>query len=94
VGDEDYDSDEATQIRHFNSQATSILLSSLCQEEYNKVQGLKNAKEIWDVLKTAQDDRGRTRLIRPQQRRGATSNVQPAQNNGQPSAQPQEHQVG
>jgi hypothetical protein len=51
VGDEDYDSDEATQIRHFNSQATSILLVSLCREEYNKVQGLKNAKEIWDVLK-------------------------------------------
>jgi hypothetical protein len=53
VGDEDYDSDEATQIRNFNSQATSILLASLCREEYNKVQGLKNAKEIWDVLKTA-----------------------------------------
>jgi hypothetical protein len=51
VGNKDYDSDEATQIRHFNSQATSILLASLCQEEYNKVQGLKNAKEIWDVLK-------------------------------------------
>jgi hypothetical protein len=46
VGDEDYDSDEAAQIRHFNSQATSILLASLCREEYNKVQGLKNAKEI------------------------------------------------
>jgi hypothetical protein len=53
VGDEDYDSDEAAQIRHFNSQATSILLASLCREEYNKVQGLKNAKEIWDILKTA-----------------------------------------
>jgi hypothetical protein len=53
VGDEDYDSDEAAQIRHFNSEATSILLASLCREEYNKVQGLKNAKEIWDVLKTA-----------------------------------------
>jgi hypothetical protein len=55
VGDEDYDSDEANQIRHFNSQATSILLGSLCQEEYNKVQGLKNTKEIWDVLKTAHE---------------------------------------
>jgi hypothetical protein len=52
VGDEDYNSDEAAQIRHFNSQATSILLTSLCREEYNKVQGLKNAKEIWDALKT------------------------------------------
>jgi hypothetical protein len=55
VGDEDYDSGEAAQIRHFNSQATSILLASLCREEYNKVQGLKNAKEIWDVLKTAHE---------------------------------------
>jgi hypothetical protein len=55
VGDKDYDSDEAAQIRHFNSQATSILLASLCQKEYNKVQGLKSAKEIWDVLKTAHE---------------------------------------
>jgi hypothetical protein len=55
VGDKDYDSDEAAQIRHFNSQATSILLTSLCQEEYNKVQGLKSAKEIWDVLETAHE---------------------------------------
>jgi hypothetical protein len=52
VGDEGYDSDEVAQIRHFNSQATTILLASLCREEYNKVQGLKHAKEIWDILKT------------------------------------------
>jgi hypothetical protein len=103
IGDEDYDSDEATQIRHFNSQATSILLASLCREEYNKVQGLKNTKKNWDILKTVHEgdevtkitiDRGRAQSIRPQKRRGATSNVQPAQNNGQPSAQPREHQVG
>jgi hypothetical protein len=50
-GDEDYDSDEVAQIRHFNSQATTILLASLSREEYNKVQGLKSAKEISDVLK-------------------------------------------
>jgi hypothetical protein len=55
VGDKDYDSDEAAQIRHFNSQATSILLASLCREEYNKVQGLKIAKEIWDILKTVHE---------------------------------------
>jgi hypothetical protein len=55
VRDKYYDSDEATQIRHFNSQATSILLVSLCKEEYNKVQGLKSAKEIWDVLKTVHE---------------------------------------
>jgi hypothetical protein len=51
-GDKDYDSEEVDQIRHFNSQATTILLASLSREEYNKVQGLKSAKEIWNVLKT------------------------------------------
>jgi hypothetical protein len=55
VGDEDYDSDEVAQIRHFNSQATTILLASLSREEYNKVQGLKSAKEIWDILKMAHE---------------------------------------
>jgi hypothetical protein len=55
VGDKDYDLDEAAQIQHFNSQATSILLASLCWEEYNKVQGLNSAKEIWDVLKTVHE---------------------------------------
>jgi hypothetical protein len=55
VGDEGYDFDEVAQIRHFNSQATTILLASLCREEYNKVQGLKSAKEIWDVLKTTHE---------------------------------------
>jgi hypothetical protein len=55
VGDKNYNSDEADQIRHFNSQATTILLASLCREEYKKVQGLKTAKEIWDVLKTTHE---------------------------------------
>jgi hypothetical protein len=55
VGDKNYDSDESDQIRHFNSQATTILLASLCREEYNNVQGLKTAKEIWDILKTAHE---------------------------------------
>jgi hypothetical protein len=55
IGDEGYDSDEVAQIRHFDTQATTILLASLCREEYNKVQGLKSAKEIWDVLKTAHE---------------------------------------
>jgi hypothetical protein len=55
VGDKDYDSKEVDQIRHLNSHATTILLASLSREEYNKVQGLKSAKEIWDVLKTAHE---------------------------------------
>jgi hypothetical protein len=54
-GDKDYDSEEVEQIQHLNSQATTILLASLSREEYNKVQGLKNAKEIWDVLKTVHE---------------------------------------
>jgi hypothetical protein len=106
VGDEDYDSDEATQIRHFNSQATSTLVASLCREEYNKVQGLKNAKEIWDVLKTAHEGDEVTKITKREtiegelnrfvlnKRRGATSNVQPAQDDGEPSAQHREHQMG
>jgi hypothetical protein len=55
MGDEGYDSDEVAQIRHFNSQATTILLASLSREGYNKVQGLKSAKEIWNILKTAHE---------------------------------------
>jgi hypothetical protein len=95
VGDEGYDSDEVAQIRHFNSQATTILLASLCREEYNKVQGLKSAKEIWDVQdQQAGYDQGGAQSIRPQPRRGATSNVQPAQNLGESSAQPREHKMG
>jgi hypothetical protein len=39
VGDKDYDSDEAAQIRHFNSQPTAILLASLCREEYTRCKG-------------------------------------------------------
>jgi hypothetical protein len=64
VGDEEYDSDEATQIRHFNSQTTSILLVSLCREEYNKVQGLKNAKKIWDVLMMAHEGNEMTKITK------------------------------
>jgi hypothetical protein len=104
-GDKDYDLEEVEQIQHFNSQATTILLASLSREEYNKVQGLKSAKEIWDVLKTAhegdevtkitkRDDRGAARSVHASPRGGATSDVQPAQDLGEPSAQPREHQMG
>jgi hypothetical protein len=64
VGDEDYDEDEVAQIVHFNSQATTILLTSLSREEYNKVQGLKSAKEIWDVLKTAHEEDEVTKITK------------------------------
>jgi hypothetical protein len=39
VGDEGYDSDEVAQIRHFNSQATTILLASVCERSIIKCKG-------------------------------------------------------
>jgi hypothetical protein len=36
---------------HKNAQATTVLLASLCRDEYNKVSDLDNAKQIWDTLK-------------------------------------------
>jgi hypothetical protein len=37
---------------HKNAQATTVFLASLCRDEYNKVSGLDNAKQIWDTLKS------------------------------------------
>jgi hypothetical protein len=92
VRDEDYDEDEVAQIQHFNSQATTILLASLSREEYNKVQRLKSAKEIWDDQ--AGNDRGGARSLSTSPRGGAIRHVQPAQNLGEPSAQPREQKMG
>jgi hypothetical protein len=72
-GDEDYDLDEVAQIRHFNSQATTILLASLSREEYNKVQGLKSAKEIWDVLKTTHEGDEVTKITKREMIEGELS---------------------
>jgi hypothetical protein len=106
LGDEDYDLDEVAQIQHFNSQATTILLASLSREEYNKVQGLKSAKEIWDVLKTAHEGDEVTKITKQETiegelgalpaspRGGATRYVQQAQDLGEPSAQPREQKMG
>jgi hypothetical protein len=71
-GDKDYDSEEAEQIQHFNSQATTILLASLSREEYNKVQGLKSAKEIWDVLKTVHEGDEVTKITSGRRSRGSS----------------------
>jgi hypothetical protein len=40
---------------HKNAQATTILLASLCRDEYNKVSGLDNAKQNWDTLKISHE---------------------------------------
>jgi hypothetical protein len=73
IGDEGYDSDEVAQIRHFNSQATTILLASLSREEYNKVQGVKSAKEIWDVVKTAHEGDEVTKITKQETIEGELS---------------------
>jgi hypothetical protein len=40
---------------HKNAQATTVLLVSLCRDEYNKMSGLDNAKQIWDTLKISHE---------------------------------------
>jgi hypothetical protein len=38
------------------------LLASLCRDEYNKVSGLDNAKQIWDTLKISHEGNGATMI--------------------------------
>jgi hypothetical protein len=76
---------------HKNAQATTVLLASLYRDEYHKVSGLDNAKQIWDTLKISHEGErrhhahqdgvggGRTWEIRNDQGRGANPNVQSAQ---------------
>jgi hypothetical protein len=40
---------------HKNAQATTVLLASLCRDEYNKVSGLDNIKQIWVTLKISHE---------------------------------------
>jgi hypothetical protein len=47
---------------HKNAQATTVLLASLCRDEYNKVNGLDNAKQIWDTLKISQEGNDTTMI--------------------------------
>jgi hypothetical protein len=49
---------------HKNSQATTILLASLCRDEYNKVSGLDNAKQIWDTLKISHEGNDNTMITK------------------------------
>jgi hypothetical protein len=48
-GDETLTQDQANEIQR-NYQAIHIIKSSLTSEEYDKVDGLKSAKEVWDTL--------------------------------------------
>jgi hypothetical protein len=40
------------------------LLASLCREEYNKVSGLNNAKQIWDTLKISHEGSDATMITK------------------------------
>src|SRR5688572_11921490 len=40
---------------HKNAQASTVLLASLCRDEYNKVSGLDNAKQIWDTFEISRE---------------------------------------
>jgi hypothetical protein len=49
---------------HKNAQATTVLLASLCRDEYNKVIGLDNAKQIWDTLKISHEGNDATMITK------------------------------
>jgi hypothetical protein len=49
---------------HKNEQATTVLLASLCRDEYHKVSGLDNAKQIWDTLKISHEGNDVTMLTK------------------------------
>src|SRR6266542_4300222 len=47
---------------HRNAQATSVILTSLSQEEFNKVNGLEVAKVIWDTLQVSHEGDHKAKL--------------------------------
>jgi hypothetical protein len=47
-----------------NAQATTVLLTSLCRDEYNKVSVLDNAKQIWDTLKISHEGNDATMITK------------------------------
>jgi hypothetical protein len=49
---------------HKNIQATIVLLASLCRDEYNKVSGLDNTKQIWDTLKISNEGNDATMITK------------------------------
>jgi hypothetical protein len=49
---------------HKNAQTTTVLLASLCRDEYNKVSGLDNVKQIWDTLKISHEGNDATMITK------------------------------
>jgi hypothetical protein len=52
--DEGLDFEQLQQI-HRNAQASSVLLSSLEKDEFDRVNGLEKAKDVWDTLQRAHE---------------------------------------
>jgi hypothetical protein len=52
--DEELDFEQLQQI-HRNTQASSVLLSSLEKDEFDRVNGLEKVKDIWDTLQRAHE---------------------------------------
>jgi hypothetical protein len=50
--------------RHISLSATTVLLASLYMDEYNKVSGLDNAKQIWDTLKISHEGNDATMITK------------------------------
>jgi hypothetical protein len=53
--DEEPNFEQLQQI-HRNAQASSMLLSSLEKDEFDRVNGLEKAKDIWDTLQRAHEE--------------------------------------
>jgi hypothetical protein len=49
---------------HKNAQTTTVLLASLCRDEYNKVSGFDNTKQIWDSLKISHEGNDTTMITK------------------------------
>ena len=52
------------RIIHLNGQATSVLLSALDGDEYNRVLRVDIAKQIWDILHLAHEGVDKVRKAR------------------------------
>jgi predicted transcriptional regulator len=52
--DEELEYEQLQQIHHI-AQASSVLVFSLDKDEFDRVNGLEKAKEIWDTLQRAHE---------------------------------------
>jgi hypothetical protein len=57
-------------MRKFTRMPTIVLLASLCRDEYNKVSGLDNAKQVWDTLKISHEGKNDTMIPKMEQVEG------------------------